>query len=430
MGIAMMFGATSPAPVGPTLGANISAIADFRSSLSASIDPDATEMTITTFVSGQDSLVIGETYGFKIGGREYVLGTASTSNKIVNMTRGLSRRTATTTYATYAEQWGRGTAVEITDAPLILDLANKANGITPYTSPLKYSGVSTTTLGLNDDNISSVGYAKSLAFGGVPSASETAAGYVELATQIEAASSTSLGSTGSRVILPATISTSTYNAATAVLRVVMTKNNGKIDDNFISTSTLLTNAILNGSSTVSGNLTITGTSNIASSSIITFTSSTSPSTTWTKPANLKYIRIEVVAAGGSGITDARGGGAGGYCRKIIPAVALGATETVIVGGAAGGGPETAGNRGGPSSFGSFCSTTGGRSGNATGGQSAVGGTATGGDVNIPGENGANGDASENISGQGGVSALGYIGSGGTGGGANHDGIVIVEQIFN
>lgn len=85
-------------------------------------------------------------------------------------------------------------------------------------------------------------------------ASTVAKGVSEIATQLETASSTALGSSGATVVIPASNATSTYNSATAALRVVVTQNNGKIDPYFVSTSTLglasSTNATLAGTTTV------------------------------------------------------------------------------------------------------------------------------------------------------------------------------------
>jgi hypothetical protein len=79
-----------------------------------------------------------------------------------------------------------------------------------------------------------------------------------------------------------------------------------------------------------------GSAAVSSSSIVAYLSSTTPTTTWTKPAKLLYVRIQVLGPGGrggsGGATSNAGGGAGGYCVEIIPAANLGATETVTVGG--------------------------------------------------------------------------------------------------
>ncbi len=237
------------------LGANISAIADFRTSLAAGISSSATTMTLVTFTSGSDSLVIGQTYGFKIGGREYVIGTAAASNQITGMTRGLSRGTATSSISAYQEAWGRGTSVEVTDAPVLVDISNKLNGNGGFDKVIHYQSNLTVA---SDTDIVSKKYVDGLAFSGagVIDASTIARGVSELATQIETASSSSQGGSGVLVI-PASNATSSYNSATASLRVVVTKNSGKIDSNFLATTTMLSPSItFNGATTTMGSTTI------------------------------------------------------------------------------------------------------------------------------------------------------------------------------
>jgi len=130
--------------------------------------------------------------------------------------------------------------------------------------------------------------------------------------------------------------------------------------------------------------------------------------TWTKPANLVYVTVEVIGAGGgsggcpltaaSQGAAAGGGGGGGYSRKRIMAATLGATETVTVGtGGTAGTTTTAGGTGETSSFGAHCSATGGAGGAfgvvraegwcANGGN---GGTGSGGDINVAGGAGESG----------------------------------------
>lgn len=132
------------------------------------------------------------------------------------------------------------------------------------------------------------------------------------------------------------------------------------------------------------------------------------SSTWTKPAGVRAVMVEVVGGGGGsggcaltavGTTGSAspGGGGGGYSRKLIQAASLGATETVTVGagGTAGAAGATNGGTGGTSSFGAHCSATGG--GGSTGGASVTppiitgtgpaGGTGASGDVNLQGDRG-------------------------------------------
>lgn len=129
--------------------------------------------------------------------------------------------------------------------------------------------------------------------------------------------------------------------------------------------------------------------------------------TWTKPAGLSFVIVEVLGAGGGGggadqdgsnSGTGGGGGAGGYSRKKIPAAALGATETVTIGalGAGGAAGNNAGATGGASSFGAHATANGGVGGSSTAPASSAtviggaGGAAADGDTNIQGQSGGGG----------------------------------------
>ena len=129
-----------------------------------------------------------------------------------------------------------------------------------------------------------------------------------------------------------------------------------------------------------------------------FTSSGS----WSKPANLKYIEVEVVGGGGGGGGAAStavgqaaaggGGGGGGYSKKLIAEASLASSETVTIGAAGTTGSGAAGGNGGQSSFGAHCLANGGAGGGlgtAASSQqttsSKSGGSASGGDININGQ---------------------------------------------
>lgn len=137
----------------------------------------------------------------------------------------------------------------------------------------------------------------------------------------------------------------------------------------------------------------------------TYLNAASPAT-WTKPTGLKYVVVEVQAAGGNGAnattTDrcSAGGGGGGYSKKTIAAASLGTTETVTIGAV-----------GASSSFGSHCSANSGS--NATSDSPTgvgAGGSATGGDINIPGQPGNPAStATGGRSGSGGNAVLGHGG---------------------
>jgi hypothetical protein len=124
---------------------------------------------------------------------------------------------------------------------------------------------------------------------------------------------------------------------------------------------------------------------------------------------LKRVRVTVVGGGGGGggapatgagqAAEAAGGGAGGTVIEVIEAAALAASETVTVGGGGAGGAAGAnnGSAGGTSSFGAHCSATGGAGGAqgvVTSGNfataSGLGGSGSGGLLNLNGSEGHNG----------------------------------------
>jgi len=217
-----------------------------------------------------------------------------------------------------------------------------------------------------------------------------------------------------------------------------------------------------------------GLSNVPAVNMRVFTSSG----TWTKPAGLKSVVVEVQGAGGSGggamvatsgnASIGGGGLGGGYARKRILVDQLGTAEDVTVGA---GGARVAGGTGltgGQSSFGAHCSATGGGFGGVTTANNTLAvissngspGIGIGGDVNSAGgfsRRGIrfDGTSTGSFAGDGGgsyfcgsqggtagnnngIDALSYGGGGGgahsTGspakeGGKGGDGLVIVWEYF-
>ena len=182
--------------------------------------------------------------------------------------------------------------------------------------------------------------------------------------------------------------------------------------------------------------------------------------TYTVPASITKIVVEVQAGGGGGGAAASGstnvgvgGASGAYAKKYL-AVTAAHTMTVVIGakgdkGAYGSG--AAGTAGGTSSFTNLSGTaftavscTGGGGGAASGGTGGAGGVTTTGDININGQNGMHASPRAGGSsplGQGGVlkvadngpdgTGYGAGGSGGlseaTGGGDGSVGIVIITE---
>tara|TARA_Y100000034_G_scaffold122591_1_gene168231 strand:- start:28 stop:864 length:837 start_codon:yes stop_codon:yes gene_type:complete len=140
--------------------------------------------------------------------------------------------------------------------------------------------------------------------------------------------------------------------------------------------------------------------------------------TYTKNELASRIVVWVVGGGGGAggtVTNRRGGAGagGGTCIKTIESSSIGVTETVTIGagGIAGGGSAyTNGGSGGTSSFGSFCSATGGIGGSF---DRTSGGVGSGGDINLAGDGSGQLRSSEGTSDSGGSS---YWSGGGSGGG--------------
>lgn len=160
--------------------------------------------------------------------------------------------------------------------------------------------------------------------------------------------------------------------------------------------------------------------------------------TYTKPANVTSILIEVLGGGGGGggcsggasqFNASGGGGGGGYARLWVPAASATYTYTVGAGGSAGTSAGGTGGTGGSTTFSaSSLSASGGVGGTgATAGVVSTisfvpggsGGIGTNGNINIVGQTGIYGLLiSGNLqAGQGGASAL--SGNGGAGGGGGN-----------
>jgi hypothetical protein len=120
--------------------------------------------------------------------------------------------------------------------------------------------------------------------------------------------------------------------------------------------------------------------------------------TWTKPAGINLIKVTVTGGGGGGgggepsWNNGGGGGGGGTAIKIIDVSSVSTVSVTIGNGGSGGGGQVNGSGGGTSSFGSYCSATGGaggRYGDGSGNMNLLGygGSASGGDLNLRGGEG-------------------------------------------
>jgi len=406
-----------PTPVAQTFGTALpQTVAVFETSLASPITSSATTMTLTAnairgggALSGYNCFTIDE----GSAQAETTCGTVS-STSVTGLSRGISQANGTTTVAALQFAHRRGANVKITDFPIIQLLKAQNNGEETFDNPLRYATTtSTTTVALNGQNLASVAYVNGLSFGAIPPASETAAGFVELATGEEVASSTSSGGTGYRLAIPATVATSTfYSASASSNKIPVTNGEGVLDRGFIASSTNFTvtnNFYASGTSTFASSTTIGGLNafDISQKNIQVFTASS----TFTVPAGVKLVDVELIGGGASGRGAPNGdssiapdgGGGGAYVRKIINVTGTSSIFITIGAGGINTGASPTNGDGGTTSFGNFLS--------AAGGDDGSGGIASGGTININGYSGTtgvyiSGASSVSWGGAGGGSVLG------------------------
>jgi len=107
------------------------------------------------------------------------------------------------------------------------------------------------------------------------------------------------------------------------------------------------------------------------------------SSTWNRPAGVKYIKIQVNGAGGGGGGHGEGGAAGGYAERFLDVTGISSVSVTI--GSGGGGTYYSGaaGNGNSSSFGPYVSAGGGHGANRQNQHSGgVSGAGSGGNLNI------------------------------------------------
>ena len=348
----------------------------------------------------------------------------SSEATLTGVTRGLQGKYPYTASSTLAKSHSGGAKLIISNPPQHYEkYANRErnqtiSGVWTFSSssPPRYDTDSYSFItGLS--YLVNKAYVDNVATSGAADASTNTKGLVEQATLSELMSSASSGDTTAPLFVPNQYFSTSSSATTSV---VVTKSNGKINQNFWD---LTEDFTWSGEHTFNGTTTLATTTfskiptlpasdptsenqatrksyvdNLTFAHMQVFTSSG----TFTVPTGTTRVMVELVGGGGGGAASnpytGAGGGGGGYCKKIID---VSGTSSIAVTVGAGG---SAGNAGGTSSFGSYCSASGGNPGNGdTGG---TGGIGSGGDINIQGSTGGNTYYNGINAGRGGSSVLG------------------------
>ena len=125
-------------------------------------------------------------------------------------------------------------------------------------------------------------------------------------------------------------------------------------------------------------------------SFIGMTSFTQSGTwTWVRPGGCKKVVVKVIGGGGGAAGYCESGGGGGYSEMVIDVTGAPTVSVTVGAGGAGVGYYTTASNGGTSSFGSYCSASGGNGANTYWTHSGgTGGVGSGGQVNLNGGAGA------------------------------------------
>lgn len=209
--------------------------ANFETSLAVPQATTDTQMTLASAVLGNGSTLSGY-YCFTLDSNtaivEYECGTASTTNPtlITNITRGIDPVNGTSSVASLIFSHRTGADVRITDYPFTTIVSGIFNGTVGMTNPIVYSGVSTSTLSTNPNNLVDYASLQGVQAAGTVNATTTLSGIIQFATSLQTASGVSQGSTGAFLVAQNSLFASSSSATTLI---PVTQTNGKLNQNFL-----------------------------------------------------------------------------------------------------------------------------------------------------------------------------------------------------
>lgn len=247
---------------------NPAVAAVFETSLAAPMGSGDTTFTLASVQvdAAGDTLANGVTYPFTVDQgtnvQEFITATCvSTACTVVQ--RGLSPLTGTTSVAALKFAHRRGADVKITDWPSLGIVNNQINGLESIPNAIyyNYNFSSAFWASAASNTIATLGIVNDTAASGCGLGNATAKGCVQLATALQAASSTVTGSTGANDVLWSKYATDTpQNCSTPGNGgcVVMSLLNGKLAQAWYD----LTQAF-----TFSGGLTSSATTTLAGSNV-------------------------------------------------------------------------------------------------------------------------------------------------------------------
>ena len=438
---------------------NIPRIAsDFETQLSASISIGATSFTIQDVVDADGTTLSDGLYCFTIARnstseKEYLFGQLTTATKTVSSVYTVSRQGVLTVNVARAHRIGSNVIISDHGAIAAISRIFSGQGTINPASPLEYTTAPTLS---SATQIATKGYVDGIVSGGTVNTDRIILGSQTAGETVAAGNIVYFKSSDSRwwladADLTATFSNvqlgvvqiygkcDSFTGLTATSTYYLSNTAGAVSSSAGTYSVILgqafatTGIFFNPEVSVAGQAISTSAGagdagkiiKTASTGYLDKSFTTTPtvqtftaSGTWTKPTGLKYAIVEISGSGAgggsalntSGNASGGGGGGGGYCKKLIAAASLGATETVTIGAlGAGGAPSSGGSNGGNSTFGAILTANGG-TGGAHEGEGGAGGTATGGDINIAGGKGGDGDSLLLTGRYGGYSFYGFGGA--------------------